>query len=220
MWHMSVILPVSSAAVGVPPASHSPKENLFRQNIVVQWQEGLPPHPHPPDPRNPAFFCHLQQVRQVFLQTLRHLPKGVRQQTFCSHQYHQNCPFISAKEWTPLFIGCASRRGPSSVVRCCFFRLWVPSWGFPKLGLRQSYRIEQLSRASQLLHCCMNVPWPIAGRDTVIHAHGCDQLQDGIITVWTRTLRRDCAHSDTPYIDDAAHSVCDDGNGVRGPADV
>ena len=79
------------------------------------------------------------------------------------------------------------------------WNLWVPSFNFPmRVGLRTSHQIKQISRASQSIYCAVNAPWPFKSRDAVLHAHGCDRLQQHRqITVVVDSLPQEASDQST-----------------------
>lgn len=56
---------------------------------------------------------------------------------------------------------------------------WIPKWRMPKMGIRAARRLEQTSRANQILQVVSDVPWPFAPRDVCMRVTAVDEIDHG-----------------------------------------
>jgi hypothetical protein len=69
------------------------------------------------------------------------------------------------------------------------YETWIPSWNYPKMGIRRSQQLEERTRAHRTLIVTSNVPWPLATREVVMEAVAVDDIDEtGWIAVRMETV--------------------------------
>jgi len=58
------------------------------------------------------------------------------------------------------------------------FSTWMPSYKHPKVGLRRSECLHEMGRGSQILLVTVDMPFPLAARETVQHAIAIDAIEE------------------------------------------
>jgi hypothetical protein len=70
------------------------------------------------------------------------------------------------------------------------YSTWIPSWYMPSVGLRHSEKLQQASRANQIIKITVNIPWPISGAEIVLQTTAADDIEErNFIAIRLKSLR-------------------------------
>jgi hypothetical protein len=70
------------------------------------------------------------------------------------------------------------------------YSTWIPSWYIPSVGLRHSEKLQQSSRANQIIKITVNIPWPITGAEIILQTTAVDDIEDrNFIAIRLKSLR-------------------------------
>ena len=58
------------------------------------------------------------------------------------------------------------------------YSLWMPRWKHPRTGFRKSQLLNEMGRGNQLVLVTVDMPFPIACRETVHHANAIDAIDE------------------------------------------
>lgn len=102
--------------------------------------------------------------------------QGSRRPTVIYYKFDEDCNLTCRIE-TPIE---ASLLVPllSVLNETDLYSTWVPYNRMPRLGLCKSVRLEQAGRANQTVQIVCDVPWPMQGRDVIIHAVAVDEIDE------------------------------------------
>jgi hypothetical protein len=79
------------------------------------------------------------------------------------------------------------------------YSTWIPSWYMPSVGLRHSEKLQQASRANQIIKITVNIPWPISGAEIVLQTTAVDDIEDrNFIAIRLKSLRTGDANGIVP----------------------
>jgi hypothetical protein len=56
------------------------------------------------------------------------------------------------------------------------YSMWMPSWRHPKLGVRKSQKLKDLGRGHQVIQVVVDMPFPIADRECILHGCAVDDI--------------------------------------------
>ena len=70
------------------------------------------------------------------------------------------------------------------------YETWLPSFSVPKLQIRECKKLKQSGRVSQIIYLVMDIPWPMAARELILHAAAFDNIdEDGQLGIKLKTIQ-------------------------------
>lgn len=70
------------------------------------------------------------------------------------------------------------------------YKTWLPNFSVPTLQVRECEKLKQIGRISQIVFLVMDVPWPIAPREMVLHAAAFDNIDEsGQLGIKLKTIK-------------------------------
>jgi hypothetical protein len=69
------------------------------------------------------------------------------------------------------------------------YETWMPSWRFPRLGVKKSAMLAEMGRGHQVVQVVIQMPFPFCDRECIQHAFAVDSIdQDNAIVIKIKNL--------------------------------